>query len=255
MLQRTYPSIKALWSTGPSSLPKPEPNAMITAFGFVLGLQMHWFQRPVVDAYLQNSIRIPNGASLDAMGWSWLSPNFVVSPDDGMVDYNVHDKVKLGWITEDLGLLRLNRTQTKISFKLHAMNNATPGVYKAVHITEDGVPHGWWLQYFDSASTVINVGASLFFSDDNGRDIYIDATPNTDNCPGCETGLEAECRVCNMRDTSIPQLGSFETGYFRVDVAEVRTDKAGPHLPITITFSAVEKCPLRGHFGAACNLQ
>jgi len=254
VLQRTYPSIKGIWSVGPSTLPNPVPNTMITAFGFVLGLQMHWFQRPVLDPYLQDSIRIPNGASLDAMGWSWLAPNFAVTKN-ATVDWNVHDRVKLGWITEDLGLLKLNRTQGKISFKLHAMNNAVLGAYKAVHITEPGVAHGWWLQYFDSEPSVINVGASLIFSDDDGRDIYIDATPGTDNCPGCMTGLEPECRVCNMRDTSIPQLGSYNTGYFRVDVALMATDNKGPYLPITITFSDVEKCPLRGHFGSACNLQ
>ena len=44
----------------------------------------------------QDVIRIPEGASIDAMGWPWLVPSFMNTST--LVDYNVNDKAKLGWI-------------------------------------------------------------------------------------------------------------------------------------------------------------
>jgi hypothetical protein len=44
----------------------------------------------------QDTIRIPDGGSLDAMGWPWLAPNF--QNDSALADFSVNDKEKLGWI-------------------------------------------------------------------------------------------------------------------------------------------------------------
>lgn len=249
-LQRTFPTTKGIWTVAPSTAPL---NSLITAFGFVLGLETSWFMRPIINQREQDLIRIPNGASIDGMGWSWNSPNFLGS--SALVDWNVHDKVKLGWISDDRGLLSLNRTEGKITFNLYAHNAATPGVYKAVSITEGGVSHGWWLQYYDAGPTVINQGVSVIFETNDGQNIFVDATEGTDNCPGCLTGVEDACRICNMRDTTIVPGARLELGYIAIDVGAVGNDNFGNFLPVTITFSAVERCPLIGHYGAGCHLQ
>eukprot|EP00670_Eutreptiella_braarudii_P005891 CAMPEP_0174286156 /NCGR_PEP_ID=MMETSP0809-20121228/10652_1 /TAXON_ID=73025 ORGANISM="Eutreptiella gymnastica-like, Strain CCMP1594" /NCGR_SAMPLE_ID=MMETSP0809 /ASSEMBLY_ACC=CAM_ASM_000658 /LENGTH=1542 /DNA_ID=CAMNT_0015382103 /DNA_START=109 /DNA_END=4737 /DNA_ORIENTATION=- len=250
MLQRPWPSTKGVWAVGPSTT---AINSMFTAFGFVLGLQTSWFLRPMLDTYQQDVIRIPEGASIDAMGWPWLVPSFMNTST--LVDYNVNDKAKLGWIEGGMGLLALNRTSGKVSFNLYAHNAATPGVYKGVYISEPGVMHGYWLQYYDAPSRVINKGLSIIFEDESSRSIFLDATNTTDNCPGCMTGVELACKSCDMRDTTVVPGVHYLVGYFSVDVGTPGADAAGPYLPVTVTFSDTELCLLNGHYGAGCQFQ
>lgn len=62
------------------------------------GRQRTRFLCSLSSSDLQNVIWIDGGASLDPMGWPWLSPN--LASEAALTDYNVDDKYKLGWITD-----------------------------------------------------------------------------------------------------------------------------------------------------------
>eukprot|EP00668_Euglena_longa_P002393 GGOE01002772.1.p1 GENE.GGOE01002772.1~~GGOE01002772.1.p1 ORF type:complete len:1492 (-),score=421.94 GGOE01002772.1:347-4822(-) len=253
LLQRPYRTIKGVWVPQPSTV---KLNSIMKAFGTVLGLSSSAFLRPYTDAYLQNVIWIDGGASLDPMGWPWLSPN--LAGEAALTDYNVEDKYKLGWIKEGTGMLPINRTAGKVAVNLYAHNTALSGVNKSVYISEPGVAYGWWLQYYDAPSSVVNTGLSIIFSNGIDDKTFIDATPTTNNCPNCNTGAEAGCIRCNMQDTTVvPGVHYYDMGlaYFSIDVDTPGSDSNGKYLTVTITFSTTEACPLTSHYGSGCALQ
>eukprot|EP01006_Ploeotia_vitrea_P032509 TRINITY_DN64725_c0_g2_i1.p1 TRINITY_DN64725_c0_g2~~TRINITY_DN64725_c0_g2_i1.p1 ORF type:complete len:1295 (-),score=220.21 TRINITY_DN64725_c0_g2_i1:276-4103(-) len=286
----------SLRSTRPDasqSLPAAKPNS---AFFDNVTFRVSKHFEGTADAQ-----RLAGAASTDATGFPWLvypSARMPLTSTTMLPEFNVRDKTLFNpsWLPDKY--VRTFTTDQRFELSAHNVpllpDEETIGTdpIRAVRLgTSDS---RWWLQYTYVASyEELGQGLQVMFEQADGRLVYIDGTPySQENCwteadlngapavnpddddlddddldgdndndndnDGDERRAPPAVRMfCNMKETVIPVGGSLDLGYVQIFVRGINAPEIPTKatLDVQLFFNNMFQCPVPGVFGPQCTKQ